>query len=71
MGGAIVCDTPYPRCTAMAAAQSTDSTAIRDALANTMDLDTILGQFSFDTVGDAVYDPQILIVKDGEFAVFE
>ena len=56
---------------AMAAAQSTDSTAIRDALANTMDLDTILGQFSFDTVGDAVYDPQILIVKDGEFAVFE
>ena len=52
-------------------AQSTDSTAIRDALANTMDLDTILGQFSFDAVGDAVYDPQILIVKDGEFAVFE
>jgi hypothetical protein len=39
--------------------------------ANTMDLDTILGQFSFDAVGDAVYDPQILIVKDGEFAVFE
>ncbi len=56
---------------AIAAAQSTDSTAIRDALANTMDLDTILGQFSFDAVGDAVYDPQILIVKDGEFAVFE
>ena len=56
---------------AIAEAQSTDSAAIRDALANTMDLDTILGQFSFDAVGDAVYDPQILIVKDGEFAVFE
>ena len=56
---------------AMMEAQSTDSTAMRDALANTMDLDTILGQFSFDAVGDAVYDPQILIVKDGEFAVFE
>ena len=56
---------------AIAEAQSTDSTAIRDALANTMDMDTILGQFSFDAVGDAVYDPQILIVKDGEFAVFE
>ena len=56
---------------AIAEAQSTDSTAIRDALANTMDLDTILGQFSFDAVGDAVYDPQILIVKDGEFTVFE
>ena len=56
---------------AIATAQSTDSAAIRDALANTMDMDTILGQFSFDAVGDAVYDPQILIVKDGEFAVFE
>ena len=56
---------------AIAEAQSTDSAAIRDALANTMDMDTILGQFSFDAVGDAVYDPQILIVKDGEFAVFE
>ena len=56
---------------AIATAQSTDSAAIRDALANTIDMDTILGQFSFDAVGDAVYDPQILIVKDGEFAVFE
>ena len=56
---------------AIASAQSIDSTPIRDALANTMDLDTVLGQFSFDAVGDAVYDPQILIVKDGEFAVFE
>ena len=56
---------------AIATAQSTEAEAIRDALANTMDLDTILGQFSFDAVGDAVYDPQILIVKDGEFAVFE
>ena len=56
---------------AIAEAQSTDSAAIRDVLANTMDMDTILGQFSFDAVGDAVYDPQILIVKDGVFAVFE
>ena len=56
---------------AIATAQSTDSAAIRDALANTMDMDTILGQFAFDAVGDAVYDPQILIVKDGTFAVFE
>ena len=56
---------------AMVEAQSTDAAAIRNALANTMDFETILGQFSFDEVGDAVYDPQILIVKDGEFAVFE
>ncbi len=52
-------------------AQSTDSTAIRDAMANTRDFDIILGQFSFDAVGDAVYDPQILRVKNGQFEVFE
>ena len=56
---------------AIANAQSTDSIAIRDALAKTMDMDTILGQFSFDAVGDAIYAPQTLIVKDGTFAVFE
>ena len=56
---------------AIAEAQSSESEAIRDTLANTMDLDTILGQFSFDAVGDAVYDPKILIVKDGKFEFFE
>ena len=56
---------------AIANAQSTHSIAIRDALADTMNVDTILGQFSFDAVGDAVYNPQTLIVKDSEFAVFE
>ncbi len=56
---------------AIADAQSTDSAAIRDALANISDLDTILGKFSFDAVGDAVYDPIVLIVKDGEFQIFE
>ena len=38
-------------------AQSTDAAAIRDALANITDLDTVLGKFSFDAVGDALYDP--------------
>ena len=56
---------------AIAEAQSTDPTAIRDALANTKDFDTVLGQFSFDAVGDAVYDPVILIVENGEFQIFE
>ncbi len=56
---------------AISDAQSTDSTAIRDALANITDFDTILGQFSFNAVGDAVYDPVVLIVKDGELQVFE
>lgn len=56
---------------AIANAQSTDATAIRDALANTKNFDTVLGAFSFNAVGDAVYDPIVLIVKNGELQVFE
>lgn len=56
---------------AIADAGSTDSTAIRDALARTKELDTVLGKFSFNEVGDAVYDPIVLIVRDGQFEVFE
>ena len=56
---------------AVANAQSTDSTAIRDALASIRDFDTILGKFSFDANGDAVYDAKVLIVKDGELVLFE
>ena len=56
---------------AIADAQSTDSTAIRDAMANLSGFDTVLGHFSFNAVGDTVYDPIMLIVKDGEFHAFE
>ena len=56
---------------AIADAQSADPSAIRDALANIADFDTILGKFSFNDVGDAVYDPIVLIVKNGEFQIFE
>ena len=56
---------------AIANAESTDSTAIRDAMANLSDFDTVLGQFSFNPVGDTVYDPFMLIVKDSEFHAFE
>ncbi len=56
---------------AIADAQSTDPTAIRDALASITDFDTILGKFSFDAVGDAIYDPIALIVKNGKFQIFE
>ena len=52
-------------------AQSTDAKAIAAALAEIRGFDTILGPFSFNGVGDAVYDPIVLIVKDGEFEVFE
>ena len=63
--------TVYILAKAIADAQSTDATAIRDALANITDFDTILGAFSFDSVGDAVYDPVVLIVQNGEFHIFE
>ena len=52
-------------------AQSTEATAVRDALAHIMDFDTILGQFSFNEVGDAVYDPIVLTVENGELVDFE
>ena len=55
---------------AISEAQSTDSSAIRDALAATSGFDSILGSFSFDAVGDAVYDPIILIARDGGFQPF-
>ena len=56
---------------AIANAEPTDAAAIRDALANIRDFDTILGKFSFDTNGDAVYEPKVLIVKDGKLIPFK
>ena len=56
---------------AIAEAQSTDATAIRDALANITDFDTVFGKFSFDAVGDAIYDPKILIVANSKLEIFE
>ena len=52
-------------------AQSPDAMGIRDALAQTMDLPTILGNFSFDPDGEAIYDPIVFTVKDGELQLFE
>ena len=56
---------------AIADAQSTDPVKIRDAMANIMDLDTVLGRFSFDAVGDAVYNPIVLIVENGQLQAFK
>ena len=47
-----------------------DSQGIRDALREIRDFDTVLGKFSFDDVGDGVYNPAVLIVKDGKLEVF-
>ena len=61
----------YILANAIANAQSTDSADIRDALAQTMDIPTILGNFSFDPGGEAVHDPIVLTVKGGELQLFE
>ena len=61
----------YILANAITDAQSTDPVKIRDAMANIMDLDTVLGKFSFDAVGDAVYNPIVLIVENGQLQVFE
>ena len=63
--------TLYILANAIAKAQSTDSAAIRDILAQTMDFPTILGNFSFDPNGEAMYEPIVLIAKGGELQVFE
>ncbi|RKU09225.1 hypothetical protein C6501_15450 [Candidatus Poribacteria bacterium] len=52
-------------------AESTDAQSIRDALARIQDLDTILGKFSFNENGDGVYEPNILIVRDGVLRFFD
>ena len=63
--------TLYILANAIKNAQSMDSIGIRDALAQTMDLPTILGNFSFDPNGEAMYTPVVLIVKDGQLQDFE
>ena len=40
-------------------------------LQRTKDFPTILGNFSFNPDGDALYEQIVLVVKDGEFQVFE
>ena len=59
---------------AIKTAQSADPTAIRDALARTKDLPTIMGRsgrFSFNPDGDALYDQILVVVKDGELEFLE
>ena len=67
--------TLYILANAIENAQSTDSAAIRDALAQTMDFPTILGNFSFDPNGEAMYDRVeervVHVVKDGKLQPFE
>ena len=47
-----------------------DAMAIRDALAEIRDFPTNLGSFSFDADGEAVYEPVVLMVKNGSLVPF-
>ena len=51
-------------------AGSADPVAIAEAL-RSISLDTILGSFSFDENGDAIYEPYVHIVKDGKLVLFD
>ncbi|MFP5213749.1 MAG: ABC transporter substrate-binding protein [Acidobacteriota bacterium] len=52
-------------------AGSADRKAIRDALAQTKDFDTVLGNFSFTETREADHKPVVQEVKGGRFVVFE
>jgi branched-chain amino acid transport system substrate-binding protein len=56
---------------ALRRAGSTDNRkAVRDALVQIRDLDTVLGKFSFTANRDADHTPVVQIVRDGKFAIF-
>lgn len=66
--------TLYVLANAITRAQSTDSTDIRDALAQTTDFPSNLGKlghFSFNADGDALYDQILVVVKNGELEFLE
>lgn len=48
-----------------------DRDVFRDALAATQNFNGLLGNFSFDEVGDVVMDVTVLEIKDGKFIEFE
>ncbi len=56
---------------ALKRAGSADREAFREALAETKDLEGILGKFSFDEVGDVIMNVTVLEIKDGKFIEFE
>ena len=57
--------------TVVADPTATDAASIRDTLAMTKDFDTNLGSFSFDPDGEAVYEPVVLMAKDGALTLFD
>lgn len=61
----------YILANAIKSAGSSDSTAIRDAMAKIKDLDTVLGKFSFDPNREPVHSPVVQIIKNGKFELYK
>jgi branched-chain amino acid transport system substrate-binding protein len=61
----------YILANAIKAAGKADSQAIRDALAKTKDLPTVLGTFSFDAQRNPVHPPIVQVIKNGKFELFK
>lgn len=61
--------TVYVLAEAVADASSVDSRSIRREL-ETIEMNTVLGRFSFDEDGDAVYDPVVETVRNGRLEIF-
>ncbi len=64
-------DGAYLMATAIKNANSTDSKAIRDALAQIKNYDGVLGTFSFDANRNPVHKPVTVTVKGGKFELFQ
>ncbi len=61
----------YILANAIKTANSSDSTAIRDAMAKIKDLDTVLGKFSFDANREPVHSPVVQVIKNGKFELYK
>ena len=61
----------YLLATAIKNANSSDSRAIRNAMAQLKDVPTVLGTFSFDASRNPVHPPVVQIVQDGKFTLFK
>jgi branched-chain amino acid transport system substrate-binding protein len=61
----------YLMATAIKNANSTDPKAIRDALAQIKNYDSVLGSYSFDANRNPVHNPVVVVVKGGKFELYQ
>ncbi|HWK23805.1 MAG TPA: ABC transporter substrate-binding protein [Ureibacillus sp.] len=64
-------DALYLYADALKRAGEADREAFHEALAETKDYEGLLGNFSFDEIGDVVMDVKVVEIKDGKFIEFE